>query len=160
MTAEEDRMKRSEKKAKSNGEQFSGGSSMPVSYADLYDNVGQNMNVDKTMSYKQTLLGKDGEMHGERDVEDGMSEEEEEHDLYDEYAGLQVLEQQVGGYECPQFKLSKREEARIHKPWKQGLIVKLFGRRIGYKALENRLKQMWVRKGVISIIDLGKEYFL
>ncbi|WJX16517.1 hypothetical protein P8452_06530 [Trifolium repens] len=130
-------MKRSEKKAKSNGEQFSGESSMPVSYADLYQNSGDNVTADKAMSYKQTLLGEDAEMHG-----------------------LQVVEQQVGGYDCPMFQLSRREETRIHKPWKQGLIVKLFGRRIGYKALENRLKQMWVRKGVISIIDLGKEYFL
>jgi hypothetical protein len=38
--------------------------------------------------------------------------------------------------------------------------MKLMGRRIGYKALETRLKQIWVRKGVISIIDLGYEYFL
>ncbi|WJX36677.1 hypothetical protein P8452_24530 [Trifolium repens] len=153
-------MKRSEKKAKSNGEQFSGESSMPVSYADLYQNSGDNVTADKAMSYKQTLLGEDAEMHGEREGADRMSEEEKEQDLYDEYAGLQVVEQQVGGYDCPMFQLSRREEARIHKPWKQGLIVKLFGRRIGYKALENRLKQMWVRKGVISIIDLGKEYFL
>lgn len=34
------------------------------------------------------------------------------------------------------------------------------GSRIGYKALEIGLKQMWVRKGVISIIDLSMEYFL
>jgi hypothetical protein len=34
------------------------------------------------------------------------------------------------------------------------------GRRIGYKALETRLQQIWVRKGVISIIDLGGDYFL
>jgi hypothetical protein len=160
MAAEEERMKRSEKKVKSNGEQFSGESSMPVSYADLYQNNRHNVTAENAMSYKQTLLGEDAEMHGEREGEDGMYEEEKEQDLYDEYAGLQVVEQQVGGYDCPMFQLSRREEARIHKPWKQGLIVKLFGRRIGYKALENRLKQMWVRKGVISIIDLGKEYFL
>jgi hypothetical protein len=34
------------------------------------------------------------------------------------------------------------------------------GRRIGYKALDTRLIKIWVRKGVISIIDLGIEYFL
>jgi hypothetical protein len=66
----------------------------------------------------------------------------------------------VGQYECPQFILSEKEEKRIQKPWRQGLIVKLMGRQIGYKALETRLKQIWVRKGVIAIIDLGGEYFL
>jgi hypothetical protein len=93
-------------------------------------------------------------------VERDMEDEEEDEDIYNEFDGLQVVEQQVAGFDCPLIKLSKREEARIQKPWRQGLIVKLFGRRIGYKALENRLKQMWVRKGVITIIDLGKDYFL
>jgi hypothetical protein len=93
-------------------------------------------------------------------VERDMEDEEEDEDIYNEFDGLQVVKQQVAGFDCPLIKLSKREEARIQKPWRQGLIVKLFGRRIGYKALENRLKQMWVRKGVITIIDLGKEYFL
>jgi hypothetical protein len=38
--------------------------------------------------------------------------------------------------------------------------VKLLGRRIGYKALETRLKQMWVKKGIINIIDLSNDYYL
>lgn len=40
------------------------------------------------------------------------------------------------------------------------MIVRLLGRKIGYKALELRLKQMWVRNGVINIIDIGNDYFL
>lgn len=40
------------------------------------------------------------------------------------------------------------------------MIVKLLGRKIDFKVLENRLKQMWVNKGIIQIIDLGEEYFL
>lgn len=40
------------------------------------------------------------------------------------------------------------------------IIVKMLERKIGYKALETRLCQMWVRNGVISIVDLGNEYFL
>ncbi|MCH95601.1 hypothetical protein A2U01_0016581, partial [Trifolium medium] len=52
-------------------------------------------------------------------------------------------------------------EKRIYRPWRRGVIVKLLGRRIGYKALETRLKQMWVKKGVLlSIIDLGNDYYL
>jgi hypothetical protein len=31
---------------------------------------------------------------------------------------------------------------------------------MGYKALETRLKQTWVRKRVITIIDLGNDYYL
>lgn len=38
--------------------------------------------------------------------------------------------------------------------------MKLLGRKIGYKALETRLKQMWVCSEIINIIDLGNEYYL
>lgn len=38
--------------------------------------------------------------------------------------------------------------------------MKLLGRKIGYKALETRLKQLWVRHGIINVIDLGNDYFL
>lgn len=70
------------------------------------------------------------------------------------------MEQKVGGFHCPLFILSKVEEKRIQKPWKRGVIVKLLGRRIGYKALEIRLKQMWVKRGIINIIDLNNDYYL
>ncbi|WJX25403.1 hypothetical protein P8452_14446 [Trifolium repens] len=157
---EEDQLIRSEKKAKNSGGNYSGESTMPISYEDVYDDVLPKDIPDKMLSYKQSLLG-DGQMHDSEQAQRGMGDgEDEEEDMNDEYDGLQVVEQQVAGYDCPLFQLSKKEEARIQKPWRQGLIVKLFGRRIGYKALENRLKQMWVRKGVITIIDLGKDYFL
>ncbi|KAK2384819.1 zinc ion binding / nucleic acid binding protein [Trifolium repens] len=160
LMTEEDQLIRSEKKAKNSGESYTGESTMPISYDDVYDDVLPKDIPDKTLSYKQSLLG-DGQMHDKEQAQQGMGDgEDEEDDMNDEYDGLQVVEQQVAGYDCPLFQLSKKEEARIQKPWRQGLIVKLFGRRIGYKALENRLKQMWVRKGVITIIDLGKDYFL
>jgi hypothetical protein len=38
--------------------------------------------------------------------------------------------------------------------------VKMLGRSIGYKALETRLKQMWVRNGVLNIVDLSNDYYL
>ncbi|MCI20923.1 hypothetical protein A2U01_0042086, partial [Trifolium medium] len=91
----------------------------------------------------------------------GEETDNEEEDLEGEDGeGLKVEERIVGGYPCPAIVLSKYEERRIQKPWKRGVIVKLLGRRIGYKALETRLKQMWVRKGVINIIDLSNDYFL
>lgn len=35
-----------------------------------------------------------------------------------------------------------------------------FGEKISFKALENRLQQLWPRKGVLSIVDLGHDYYL
>lgn len=55
---------------------------------------------------------------------------------------------------------SPRLERKIHRPWRKGVIVKLLGRMMRYKALETRLKQMWVRKWIINIIDLSHDYDL
>ncbi|XP_058775667.1 uncharacterized protein LOC131649940 [Vicia villosa] len=52
------------------------------------------------------------------------------------------------------------EEKWIFKLWRRGVIVKPLGRRIRYKALQTRLKQVWVRKGVFNIIDMGNDYYL
>jgi hypothetical protein len=165
-TEEKDLVERSEKKVKIGGKEYSGDSSRPVSYADIYDTLtgGQNDAILETdpqrkVTYKQSLIGGEEDAQG-RAQNEALTEEEGD-DMEDrEFTGLSVVEGKVGSYECPKFILSAREEARIRKPWRQGLIVKLMGRNIGYKALETRLKQIWVRKGVISIIDLGKDNFL
>jgi hypothetical protein len=165
-TEEKDLVERSEKKVKIGGKEYSGDSSRPVSYADIYDTLtgGQNDAILETdpqrkVTYKQSLIGGEEDAQG-RAQNEALTEEEGD-DMEDrEFTGLSVVEGKVGSYECPKFILSAREEARIRKPWRQGLIVKLMGRKIGYKALETRLKQIWVRKGVISIIDLGKDNFL
>ncbi|XP_058733622.1 uncharacterized protein LOC131605262 [Vicia villosa] len=95
------------------------------------------------------------DMEEEEKGSEGMGD-----DLESEYGEITVEEEWIGGYECPNFIFSEKEAKRIQKPWKRGVIVKLLGKRIGYKALENRLNQMWVRRGVISIIDLSNDYYL
>lgn len=74
----------------------------------------------------------------------------------DHRPAVTIIEKKVGKYECPEFISSPNEEERIRKPWKYGVIVKLLGRKIGYRALESRLQQLWVQKGVINIVDIGK----
>ena len=71
-----------------------------------------------------------------------------------------IEEQKLGGIYCPRIMFPEKEEKRIQKPWKQGVIVQLPGRKIGYKALENHLKQLWVRRGVIQIVDLSHDFYL
>lgn len=56
--------------------------------------------------------------------------------------------------------LSESEEKRIQRPWSTSVIVKLLDRKIRFKALETRLKQIWVRNRVIHVIDQGNDYFL
>lgn len=58
---------------------------------------------------------------------------------------MKAEEEKVENYECPTSVLLELEEVRIHRPWSRGVIAKRLRRKIRYKALETRLKQMWVR---------------
>jgi hypothetical protein len=115
-------------------------------------------------SFKMMMMGGTGGK-GNFDCELPSDSSDDDEDAMEEETELgkkdvTIEEELIAGYVCLRFILSTREEKRIRKPWRCGLIVKLMGRRVGYKALETRLKQMWVRKGVITIIDLNHDYFL
>jgi hypothetical protein len=164
---EQDNLERSAKKVKEGEHQFNHCPRQLLSYKDLEEKVqdkGLTTDVMKkgVQSYKDSVLGtSSGQLLGGWSQSMEMSDEEElVEDEEDEKNNLQVEELQVGGYDCPTILLSQKEESRIYRPWKRGVIVKMLGRKIGYKALENRLKQMWVRSGVINIVDLGNDYFL
>ncbi|CAJ2657275.1 unnamed protein product [Trifolium pratense] len=144
---EEDLQERSTKKMKVGSERMKD-TTAEVHSPEVEDTGGK--------SYRDMVLGKTGgdesDEENEGDETEGKNKEGGE--------GMKVEERMDGSYVCPEFIFSKLEEKRIYRPWRRGVIVKLLGRRIGYKALETRLKQMWVRKGVISIIDLGNDYYL
>jgi hypothetical protein len=119
----------------------------------------------ETRSYKAIVMGTSAASGSFQQIELLSDSSDEENDDMDDDKDLgddiRIEEELFASYACPKFVLSSREERRIRKPWKRGLIVKLMGRKIGYKALETRLKQLWVRQGVISIIiDLSHDYFL
>lgn len=159
---EEDLQDRSTKNVKGGEHTFATTSTGLVSYADIGDPPMED--VQGKRSYKETVMG----LHAGEKEDDDTGDEEGGHmgEAQDdgEYTmgcmDLQIVEKTHGGYECPEIVIPPRAEVRLCRPWKQGLIVKLLGRRIGFKALENRLNQMWVRKGVMNIIDLGGEFFL
>lgn len=58
------------------------------------------------------------------------------------------------------LKLSKEEKRRIREPWSQSIIVKTFGRNVGYMHLSFRLRTMWKPMGKMDIIDLEHDHFM
>ncbi|XP_058786104.1 uncharacterized protein LOC131660794 [Vicia villosa] len=123
---------------------------------DLRERSVKKAKEKAVVSFRDIMIGQK-EVEMEEEVSDTNSDDEEQ---MEETGGILVQEKKVGGYDCPSFIFTEAEEKRIQRPWRRGVIVKLLGRKIGYKALENRLNQMWVRKGVISIIDLSNDYYL
>ncbi|XLR48017.1 hypothetical protein S83_032677 [Arachis hypogaea] len=61
---------------------------------------------------------------------------------------------------CPTIPVSKEEFEDWCKPWRNALIIKVLGKRVGLAFLEQRLKRDWVKKGTIHVIDMDRDYFL
>lgn len=57
------------------------------------------------------------------------------------------------------IKFSKELKQRIRAPWNTSLIVKVFGRSVGYMFLVNKLKILWRMAGNFSCVDLGLGFF-
>lgn len=145
---EKDLIGRSSKKVKGGEHAFSPNSSLPISYADLVEDPLTAGASDIKKSYKDWVLGtksgdvtvSDPEDEFEEWVEAPSGDMAEDQDSEEEEVGVTVVEGKLGKYDCPTFHLTEREEERIRWPWLNAVIVKLLGRSIGYKALENRLK--------------------
>ncbi|XP_057452053.1 uncharacterized protein LOC130743847 [Lotus japonicus] len=61
---------------------------------------------------------------------------------------------------CPVIKLSNEKRRELRRPWRNSLIVKLLGKRIGLNLLKDRLGKLWQLSGEIDVIDLDYEFFV
>ncbi|XP_075650818.1 uncharacterized protein LOC142621440 [Castanea sativa] len=57
-------------------------------------------------------------------------------------------------------KISQSLKQRIRAPWSKALIVKVYGRTVGYNFLHAKILALWKPVGRIDCIDLGKDFFL
>ncbi|XP_065632808.1 uncharacterized protein LOC112027336 [Quercus suber] len=56
--------------------------------------------------------------------------------------------------------LSRETMVRIREPWSKVLIVKVFGRTIGYNYLTYKLNALWKPVAKMVCVDLGRDFFL
>ena len=57
------------------------------------------------------------------------------------------------------IKLTRETKMRIRKPWSNALIIKLYGRTIGFNFLQSKINLMWKPVGSLVCVDLGKEFY-
>ncbi|XP_039058597.1 uncharacterized protein LOC120202198 [Hibiscus syriacus] len=60
----------------------------------------------------------------------------------------------------PRISFSKRIHDLIDRNMKQVIITRLLGKKIGYKALMNRIQMLWMPIGNFNLIDLDNDYYL
>ena len=56
-------------------------------------------------------------------------------------------------------KLTRETKLRIRKPWSNALIIKLYGRAVGFNFLQSKINLLWKPSGRIDCVDLGKEFY-
>ncbi|OMO96312.1 hypothetical protein COLO4_15356 [Corchorus olitorius] len=56
--------------------------------------------------------------------------------------------------------LSSEDKKRIRERWALSLIVKVFGRKVGFNFLSTKLQQIWNFSRQPSLVDLGDDFFL
>ena len=103
-------------------------------------------------SYIDALLGK-------RKYDDKQSIDKELVEEADEdFNGFEVEKAQDGPRACSNFIVSNKEEEILNKLWRKTLVIKLLGRKISFRALELKLYQLWVKEGILEIINFSNDY--
>ena len=54
----------------------------------------------------------------------------------------------------------KEEKSRMRAPWKNALIIKPFGRKVGFNFLDAKIRNLWAPSGKMYCIDLGLDYYI
>lgn len=60
----------------------------------------------------------------------------------------------------PRVLLTKEEKRQIRAPWRESLIVKLFGRSLVYRFFKQRLMALWRPLGTMECVDIGNGFFV
>ncbi|KAJ4842083.1 hypothetical protein Tsubulata_009435 [Turnera subulata] len=143
---ETDQQERSTKKAKRTGERSE------VTGMSVEDERLPSDEPRRKISYKSMLSGR-STTKGMEDVpvDDGDEYWSEESDPEDE--------DDEDPY-CPTILLSSADKKRIYKRWKNTLIVKLLGKRVGYRFLHRSLMYQWKPRGEIIMADMGNDFYL
>ena len=104
----------------------------------------------KQVSYKESLIGDIPGAYAQAFSFDIAEEIEEDSDS--------ELDELVEG--MVDVKLSKETKARIRAPWTKALIVKVYGKFVGYSYLTFKINTLWKPSARMDCVNLGHDFFL
>ncbi|KAJ4822016.1 hypothetical protein Tsubulata_001579 [Turnera subulata] len=68
-----------------------------------------------------------------------------------------IIAETEGG---PVMKLSESFKSRLRKPWESVVVIKLMGKRIGYRVLRSKIQSLWKPQSPFRLIDLENDFFV
>ena len=112
--------------------------------------VKQDTPLQNTISYKDSLIGDIPGAYQQAFKLDNVWDDDEESDT-------EVVPLIEG---MAKVKLSKETKTCIRAPWSKALIVKVFGRTVGFSYLTFKLNALWKLATRMDYVNLGNDYFL
>lgn len=61
---------------------------------------------------------------------------------------------------CPTITLTREDKLKLQTPWKHTLIIKIWGRQVGYAYLLCRITSIWKPKAKMELIAMENDYYL
>lgn len=113
------------------------------------ENTGIN-----AISYRNKLMGVN---RGENAYSSDDSELWEEEDDSDD--NMQEDVEKEVDLLCLDIPITIEERKKLCSPRKKAIIIKLLGKKIGYRFLNGRLAKLWNLNGEFELIDLQNEFF-
>ena len=104
----------------------------------------------KLVSYKDSLVG---DIPGAYEQAFKFSKDWEEG--YDLETDVEPLTEGMA-----EVKLSKETKARIRAPWSKALIIKVYGRSVGFHYLTFKINALWKPTAKMDCVTLGRGFFL
>nr|POF06079.1 hypothetical protein CFP56_38220 [Quercus suber] len=102
------------------------------------------------VSYRDTLMGEIPSAY-----EQAFSFERNWDDIDESHTNLEPL---IEG--MVEVKLSKETFSHIRAPWAKALIVKVYGRTVGFNYLTFKINALWKPLAKLDCVNLGKDFFL
>ncbi|XP_023872239.1 uncharacterized protein LOC111984850 [Quercus suber] len=112
--------------------------------------VKENPTFSITSSYRDKLMG---EMPGAYYKAFDISSYDDENLISDDES--ETLAEGLAA-----VKLSKEKKSRIRAQWSNVIIVKVFGRTVGFHFLHSKISSLRKPGGRLDVVDLGKDFFL
>ncbi|KAJ1392760.1 hypothetical protein SESBI_35587 [Sesbania bispinosa] len=113
----------------------------------------------KVVSYKDTILGVNGDSSEDSGSEDCATEDDSDSEEASSTKG-EDEKSSTGDPLCQDVQISGEEYRNACKQWKKSVIIKVLGKRVGRGFLYSRLSKLWNPRGDLELIDLENEYFL
>ncbi|PHU15780.1 hypothetical protein BC332_16985 [Capsicum chinense] len=56
--------------------------------------------------------------------------------------------------------ITAADKSRLYSPWRNSLIIKVVGRKLGHQLLKSKLQNLWKSSEELPLMNLGHDYFL